>query len=81
MTNNRCAFEHYEGNKSELVTYKKITGHLIFDVKLSDNFRIKARFVSDGHLVDIPAAITYSTLVLRDSVRILRLSAALNDIN
>ena len=41
MTNNRVAFEHYEGNTSELVAYKEITGQLIFDVKLSDKFRIR----------------------------------------
>ena len=50
-TNKRCAFENYEGNTSELVAYKEITGHLILDVKLSENFRRKARFVADRHLV------------------------------
>ena len=59
MTNNMCAFKKYEGNTSELVSYKEITGQLIFDVKLSENFRRKARFVDDGHLVEIPASITY----------------------
>ena len=73
MKNNRCAFEHYEGNTSELVAYKEITGHLIFNVKLSENFRRKARFVSEGHLVENPASITYSTLVSRDPVRMLLL--------
>ena len=63
MANNRCAFEHYEGNTSELVSYKEIIGHLIFDVKLFDNFRRKARFVADRHLVETPASITYITLV------------------
>ena len=56
-------------------------GHLIFDVKLSENFRRKARFTSDGYLVETPASITYSTVVLIDSVRILRLAAALNDLD
>ena len=81
MTNNRCAFEHYEGNTSEIVAYKEITSHLIFDVKLSDNFRREARFVADGHLVETPASITYSTVVLIDSFRILILAAALNDLD
>ena len=65
MKNNRCAFEHYEGNTSEIVAYKEITGHLIFDVKLSDNFRRKARFIADGHLVETPSSITYITIVSR----------------
>ena len=64
----------------DLLDYKQISGHLIFDVKLSENFRRKARFVADGHLVETPASVTYSiTVVSRDSVRILvLLAAALN---
>ena len=81
MINNRCAFGNYEGNTSELIAYKDITGHIIFDVKLSEDFRKKARFVADGHLVETPASITYSTVVSRYSVRILLLAAALNKLN
>ena len=51
---------------------------MILDVKLSENLRRKARFVADGHLVETPASITYSTVVSRDSVRILLMTAALN---
>ena len=51
MINNRCDFGNYEGNTSELVVYKYITSHIIFDLKLSENFRIKARFVAYEHLV------------------------------
>ena len=81
MTNNRCAFEYYGGNSSELVVYEEITGHLIFDVKLSENFRRKARFVADGHLVETPAPITYSTAVSIYSVIILLLAASLDDLD
>jgi hypothetical protein len=42
MTNNRVVFETYFHKKiKNLVCYKEITGHLIFDVKLSENFRRK----------------------------------------
>ena len=78
MKNNRVAFEEYDGRIEDLVAYEQISGHLIFDVKLSENFRRKARFVADGHLVETPASVTYSTVVSRDSVRILLLAAALN---
>jgi hypothetical protein len=81
MQNNRIAFEEIEGNPEELVGYEKITCHMIFDVKLSENFRRKARFVADGHRVETPASITYSTVVSRDSVRILLLIAALNGVD
>ena len=80
MTNNYVAFEHYEGNTSDLVAYAEITGHFIFDVKLSGKFRRKAMFVADGHLVETPAPITYSTVVSRDSIIILLLVSALNDL-
>ena len=49
-------------------------------MELSENFRIKARIVADRHIVDTPASITYSTVVPRDSVRILLLSTGLNDL-
>ena len=79
MKNSRVAFEEYDGEIEKLVAYEQISGHLIFDVKLSENFR-RARFVADGHLVETPASVTYSTVVSRDSVRILLLIAALNDL-
>ena len=60
--------------------YKEVTGHLIFDVKLSEGFRRKARWVADGHKTESPASVTYSTVVSRDSVRIMLLIAALNDL-
>ena len=51
MKNNRVSFEEYDGKIEDLVAYEQISGHLIFDVKLSENFRRKVRFVADGHLV------------------------------
>ena len=80
ITKNRVVFEHYEGNTSDLVAYEEITGHFIFDVKLSEKFRIKARFFADGHLLHTPASITYRTVVSRYSTSILILVAALNDL-
>lgn len=80
MADNRHAFDEHEGDPKELVGFTEITGHLVFDVKLGENFRRKARFCADGHKTGAPAAITYSTVVARDSVRILLLIAALNDL-
>ena len=81
MKNNRVAFEEYEGDISKLVGYKRITGHMVFDVKLGENFRRKARYCADGHKTEAPAALTYSTVVSRDSVRILLMVAALNGLD
>ena len=76
----RPAFEVHEGAEKDLVGYTKITGHLIFDVKMGENFRRKARYVADGHKTDPPATLTYASVVSRDSVRLFFLLAALNDL-
>ena len=51
---------------------------MIFDIKLGENFRRKARLVGDGHKTETPTSVTYSTVVSRDSVRICLLLAAFN---
>ena len=81
MKNNRIAFEEHECNVSKLIGFKEITGHMVFDVKLGENFRRKARLCADGHKTDAPSSITYSTVVSRDSVRIILLIAALNKLD
>ena len=80
MKNNRIAFEEHEGDPSSLKGFKEITGHLVFDIKLGENFRRKARFCADGHKTEAPQSVTYSTVVSRDSVRIILLVAALNEL-
>ena len=81
MQNVRVAFEEFDGDPNTLVGYTQITGHLVFDVKLGENFRRKARYCADGHKTGAPASVTYSTVVSRDSVRILLTVAALNDLD
>ena len=66
MKNSRVAFEEYDGKIEDLVAYEQISGHLIFDVKLSENFQRKSIFVANGHLVETPSSVTYSTVVSRD---------------
>ena len=69
-------------NPSELgKEYSEITGHLIFDIKLGECFRRKARFVADGHKTESPNVVTYSTMVSRDSIRIMLLIASLNNLD
>jgi hypothetical protein len=82
MKNVRPAFEVWEKDISELPPgYQQITCHMIFDVKMGENFRRKVRFVADGHKTKTPAAMTYSSVVSRDSVRIALTIAALNDLD
>ena len=77
----RDAFKLYQGNPEELIGYQEITTHFIFDIKLGENFRRKARLVADGHKTKTPSHVTYSSVVSRDSVRICLLAAALNDLD
>ena len=54
--------------------------HMIFDMKMGEKFRRKSRFVANGHKTQTPVAITYSSLVSRDSVIIVLTILALNDL-
>ena len=67
------AFEEIDGNPHELQGFQQITGHLVFDLKLSEGFRRKARYCADGHKTKPPSSVTYSTVVSRDLVRIILL--------
>jgi hypothetical protein len=78
MTKINPALVTIEGNVDDYVGYQRITGHLIFDIKPSEGFRRKARYVAGGHKTSSPTSITYSSVVSRDSVRIVLLVAALN---
>ncbi|CAJ1945840.1 unnamed protein product [Cylindrotheca closterium] len=71
MKNNQIAFEEFNGDVEKLTGYKKIMGHLVFDVKLGENF----------HKTEAPAALTYSTVGSCDSVWILLMIAALNGLD
>ena len=53
---------------------------MIFDVKMSGLVR-KVHLVAGGHTTNTPSLVTYSSVVLRDSVRIVFLVATLNDFN
>jgi len=58
--------------------YQWIPCHMIFDIKL--DLTRKARFVAGGHWTDPDPNLSYSTVVTRESVRIVFLIAVLNEI-
>ena len=70
MQNVRPAFEKWEERESELppAAYQKIKCHFIFDIKMGENFRRKARLVANGNKTETPASLTYSSVVSRDLV-------------
>ena len=79
MCNAQPAFEVFEGTKDQLpVGYQFMKCHMIFDIKFGENFRCKARLVAGGHMTETLATLTYSSVVLHDSVWIARTLAALN---
>jgi hypothetical protein len=71
---------HFNDDDSIPVGYKHITCHMIFDVKMIGLVR-KACFVAGGHLTDPPMESVYSSVVTRESVRIMFLIAALNNLD
>ena len=83
MKNVMVAFERYDGDVKDLTDkgYTKIECHMIFDIKMGENFRRKARLVAGGHTTRTPSSLTYSSVVSRDSVRIAFTIAALNQLN
>ena len=86
MARVRVSFEEWDKGstraeaKEKLVGFKEITTHMIFDIKIGDLVR-KCRLVADGHKIEPDVStITYSSVVSRDSIRILFMYAALNDL-
>ena len=79
MFNVGVAFEILDENIKAPPGWSKVTGHLVFDVKM--DFTRKARWVLDGHKTPDPVGSTYAGVVSRESVRIAFTYAALNDID
>jgi hypothetical protein len=67
------------GKVKNMTRFQEIGCHIVFDIKM--DFTRKARFCTGGHTTNTPAAMTYSSVVLRDSVRIRFMLAALNGLD
>ena len=80
MKNVDVAFSDLEDGEAVPVGYQKINCHMIFDIKVG-SLKRKARFVAGGHTTDAPTAMTYASVVSRESVRIGLLIAALNGLS
>ena len=79
MYNIGIAFEILEDLKTAPAGYTKVSGHLIWSVKM--DFTRKARWVLDGHKTPDPVGSKYAGVVSRESVRIAFTCAALNDLD
>jgi Reverse transcriptase (RNA-dependent DNA polymerase) len=67
------------GKVPELTGFQEIGCHIVFDIKM--DFTRKAHFVAGGHTTEAPSSLMYSSVVLRHSIWIAFLIAALNDID
>ena len=79
LKNVRVAFKILPDGQPAPIGHQKIPCHMIFNVKMED-FRRKARLVAGGHNTEASAAITYASVVSRETVRIALTLAALNDL-
>eukprot|EP00957_Ditylum_brightwellii_P120499 9193709-Ditylum_brightwellii.AAC.1 len=79
MTNIGITFEVLPDGQSASVGWSKVTGHLIWDVRM--DFTHKARWVLDRHQTPNANISTYAGVVLRESVRIAFTYAALNKLD
>jgi hypothetical protein len=79
MTNVGVAFEVLEPIQPVPPGWHKVTGHLVWDVKM--DFTRKARWVLGGHKTPDPIGSTYAGVVSRESVRITFTYAALNGVD
>ena len=55
--------------------------HMVFDIKMYGRFTRKARLVADVHTTSPPSSITYSSVLSRESVKIVFLLSSLNDLD
>ena len=79
MANVVMAFKILEDDERTPVGHKKLSGHLIFNVKM--DFTQKARWVKDGHCTPDPKTSKYAGVVSQDSIRILPTYATLHGID
>ena len=77
MTEVGAAFEALEQSVKAPIGWSKVTGHLIWDVKM--DFTRKARWVLDGHKMPNPIGSTHAGVASRDGIRIAFTCAALNE--
>ena len=73
----RPEFEACEGCLNDLIGYQEIDCHIIFEIKLGENLRIKARLIAGEHEKNVLLTMHYSLAV---SVESALLHTALNDL-
>ena len=75
MKNVKVAFDFLNDGDTPPINFKRITCHLIFDMKF--DLTRKARYVGGGHMTKVQTSMSYSTVVSRDTVKSMVLIAAI----
>jgi hypothetical protein len=73
------AFKVLEENIKAPVGWSKVTGHLVWDVKM--DFTQKVRWVLDGHKTPNPVGLTHAGVASRGGIRVAFTCAALNGLD
>ena len=81
MNRVRLTVQEYNVSPKKLIGHQEIGLHMIFDIKIGENLRSKARMVAGGNTKKTPSSVTYSSMLLRDLVRIMLMISALNDLD
>ena len=63
----RVAFQVLADGESIPPAHQMIRCHMVYDVKM-ENFCCKAWFVAGGHMTEVPATVTYASVVSHESV-------------
>ena len=65
----------------QLISHQVIGLHMIFDIKLGENFQRKAITVAGDNNTKTPSSVRYISVVLRDSVKIMLMIEVLNNLD
>ena len=79
MNKVRLAVQESNVSPKKNIGHQEIGLHMIFDIKLGENFRRKDRMVVCGNTRNTPSSVTYSSVVSRYSVKIMLMISALNN--
>ena len=79
MKNIKVAFKILDDVEISPRDHQFFKCHMIFDINM-DNFRRKASLVEGSHMTTAPAAVTYASVVSRETIHIALPLATLNDL-
>ena len=79
MVNVRIAFKILPDGSTEPVGHQYMECHLVFEIKL-DGFCRKVWLVTGGHTTETPAVVSYVSVMSQETVQIVLMITALNDL-